>query len=387
MATKVIVITNHGYTSLGGLEKHAFDSCLEISKKKKEINIMNLYFADKTAKYNITENFACKSIQSKNLFGFYAFPSFSSIYKFIIEINKFKPDLIHTHNRYVISTWIATVYSIIRRIPRIHSEHASNDNFFESFTIRLASEIIDHTFALISLRTAKIVTCVSYASKKYVESKFHIKNIKVVHNFINTKSLINNNHRLSRELEHFLKTKQVIFLWAGRFVDSKNFKFFLKFALKHSQNTNFGFIIVGDGNQKEEVTEYIIKNHLEKELYYGGLLKHEELIELMKKSDVYVNSSSLEGLSTTLLEARFLQLSIISSDISANKEALMGYNSKILFDHKMPNQKAIESINIKKFLDKNLRLRTSKENFPAEFALEHSANQYLSLYLSITSHT
>ncbi len=385
MKMKILVVTNHGYPALGGLETHVYESCLTISQNSRRINIENLFFGDKTLKNTINESFTCMSVKAGNLFGFYTFPSLLSIYSFIREINSYNPDVIHTHNRYVVSTWIATAYSIIKRIPRIHSEHASNDNYFSSILLRLISNIIDYTFAFITLKSAQLVTCVSFASKKYVETKFHIKKIEVVHNFINAKTLSGKVVNLSSGLEDFLQTKEVIFLWAGRFVDSKNFKFFLSLASKYSKNGKYGFVIVGDGDQKNEVIDYISKNDIESTLYYGGLLKHDELISLMRKCHIYVNSSLLEGLSTTLLEARFLQRLILSSDILPNKEALDGYTQKLFYCHNDDIQQIIESIDVNKFLSDHVKVSKSDKEFPLKFELEHTANKYLTLYTSFAS--
>lgn len=114
------------------------------------------------------------------------------------------------------------------------------------------------------------------------------------------------------EKDRFIFKKNV-YCAIGRLTRQKNFLELLKFIkeINITLNTNFHLIIIGEGEKKKELDDFIKKNDL-KNCYLLGFKKNP--YKYLAKSKLYISTSLWEEPGHTLLEAGYLNIPIISSN-------------------------------------------------------------------------
>ena len=112
--------------------------------------------------------------------------------------------------------------------------------------------------------------------------------------------------------------------------DQKDQLTLLKAVNRIKNQINFNLIIVGEGNKKEELINFIEKNNLNKKVQLLGSKKNP--FNLIKQSDILLLTSSYEGLPNVLLEAQVLKTYIVSTNCPTGpKEILLNGKAGSLF--------------------------------------------------------
>ena len=145
----------------------------------------------------------------------------------------------------------------------------------------------------------------------------------------------------------------------GRLVDQKDQITLLKAVNRIKNQIDFDLIIVGDGNKKKELLDFIKTNNLSKRVRLIG--SKYDPIKLIKLSDIFILTSLYEGLPNVLLEAQVLKTYIISSNCSTGpKEILLNGKAGALFE--VSNSKHLAN-KILYFKKKKLRKKMVKSAY------------------------
>jgi glycosyltransferase involved in cell wall biosynthesis len=84
---------------------------------------------------------------------------------------------------------------------------------------------------------------------------------------------------------------------------------------------NVKCIIVGDGQEKDNLINLTKELDIDKSVEFKGFVKkHTDVLKIINQSDIFCNPSSVEGFGITLIEAMSLGVPIITSDIKPFKE-------------------------------------------------------------------
>ena len=120
-------------------------------------------------------------------------------------------------------------------------------------------------------------------------------------------------------------------LAAGRLTKQKNFLYLLHEFEKFLEiKKDYKLIILGEGEKKSEIQNYIKKNNISDHVYLKGYVKN--IFSYMKNSDLFVLSSLWEDPGFVIIEAAFSNLFVISSNCpNGPKEILDNGRGGILF--------------------------------------------------------
>lgn len=129
----------------------------------------------------------------------------------------------------------------------------------------------------------------------------------VIYNSIATPENQNSNKIFSKQWD-------VIIL--SRLVKWKN----IDLVFENMVNSNCEIIVVGDGPEMNYLKNSSKKNKLN--VFYSGGVSNAESLKYLKKSKIFVQVSSYEGFSHSLLEAMSLGLVCVVSDIPAHREII-----------------------------------------------------------------
>ena len=120
-------------------------------------------------------------------------------------------------------------------------------------------------------------------------------------------------------------------LAAGRLTKQKNFLYLLQEFEKFLKiKKDYKLIILGEGEKKSEIQNYIKKNNISDHVYLKGYVRN--IFSYMKHSDLFVLSSLWEDPGFVIIEAAFSNLFVISSNCpNGPKEILDNGRGGILF--------------------------------------------------------
>ena len=167
-------------------------------------------------------------------------------------------------------------------------------------------------------------------------------------------------------------TKQVIF--AGRLSKEKGINTLIEIGKKLSSDIQL--IILGTGPDEQKISE-LAKNH--KNVHYLGYQIKEDTISLIRGSDILIQPSLKEGISSTLLESMACKTAIITSNVGGNVELIENDLNGVLIDSQDTDSFVKQIIT----LLNNVELRKSLENQALKTVEKYDWNQVGKLYLNI----
>ena len=116
---------------------------------------------------------------------------------------------------------------------------------------------------------------------------------------------------------------------------------------------NARFLILGSGSLTEELKKRVHALGAEDNVRFWGKVPYSEMPNYLTMSDIYVSTSLSDGTSASLLEAMACKLSLVVTNIPANREWLENGKSGVLVPCKNPKSLA-ESV-VKLLKDEDLR--------------------------------
>ena len=242
-------------------------------------------------------------------------------------------------------------------------------NLKTKFILRISGlprfNIIRKIFWKIVLKKMHHVTCPTNSTKVFMQKLGIIDadKISVLYDpIINSKDIM-------------LKKKKKIdnatfgtnyYIAIGRLTKQKNFEFLISVFKDFSKLNNNKLIILGDGEEKNNLSSFIKKNKLDNKIFLLGFKKN--VFKYLKNSKCFILSSLWEDPGFVLIESAYMNIPIISSDCeNGPKEILNNGEYGILFksnDKKSLMQSLVRFEKMKKdeiFLNKvNSKKNTKK---------------------------
>lgn len=112
------------------------------------------------------------------------------------------------------------------------------------------------------------------------------------------------------------KHSSVIFVYVARMIPLKNHDFLLDVAKECSPNVKFLLI----GKESKSIIKRIKDENLENKIMVTGLITRNEVFEKLQEADVYISTSTLEGLPVSVLEGMYTGKPAILSNIRQHIE-------------------------------------------------------------------
>lgn len=164
---------------------------------------------------------------------------------------------------------------------------------------------------------AKYVVCCGKSSfESYPKSVKHMKGDRVlfIQNGVDTERI----DGMIDSVGTVNSAKYVVFTYVARMVPVKNHGFLIDVIKKSSPKAKFLLI----GKPEEVISRRIKDEGLSDRVEVTGLIPRNEVFRKLKASDVYVSTSTLEGLPVSVLEGMYVGLPVVLSDIPQHREVV-----------------------------------------------------------------
>ena len=203
--------------------------------------------------------------------------------------------------------------------------------------------------------------------KKKLKFKFNINAI-CIYNPLDVKDIVKKSKIKQNIIFH---KKKLNLINVGRLADQKDQLTLLKAVNRIKNQIDFNLLIVGDGNKKGELVNFIEKNNLSKKVQLLGSKKNP--FNLIKLSDILLLTSSYEGLPNVLLEAQVLKTFIISSNCPTGpKEILLNGKAGSLF--KIGDEKGLSKLILNFSKNRGKYLKMTKFGYQNLFRFNYKNN-------------
>jgi len=123
--------------------------------------------------------------------------------------------------------------------------------------------------------------------------------------------------RSEKRKELGLSVDTTVIITVGELNANKNHIQVLE-ALSKVNNTNFHYLVVGNGENEQKLQKAVNKLMLQDKVSFLGFRR--DVPELLAASDVFVLTSRREGLPKAVLEAMAVRLPIIATDVRGNRD-------------------------------------------------------------------
>jgi colanic acid/amylovoran biosynthesis glycosyltransferase len=150
------------------------------------------------------------------------------------------------------------------------------------------------------------------------------------------------------------------------------------------QNIDFEWKVVGGGDSKhtERYLYHVHQKNLEKEIEFVGRQSHPETLELLTRSDFYVQTSLSEGFCNAVLEAQALGKLCVAYDAGALSENIVHEQTGWLVSKAQPKllaEKIMEVIQLNE-MDKKSIQQKAMERVQVQFNLEIQKEEFNMFY-------
>ena len=288
----------------GGVEKNLFLILNYISKKIGSIDLItfnnnnNYRFNKKINIINPYLNFSFISNRTPK----YIFCLLTLIYKIIKNKN------------YLILSFQANIYVIIlakifniKIISRSNSSSAGwSKNFFKQFI-----------FSIFFKKADKIVVN-SYDFKREMDKKYNINSLCILNPFDFRKIKLKS---LEKTRKIYKKKNSLKLIAVGRLTHQKDFLTLLKAMKLLDGKRIFELIILGKGNEKIKLENYLLKEKLNKNVKLIGYQKNP--FKFIRQADILLLTSLFEGSPNILVEALYLKKYIISTNCPTGPKEIL----------------------------------------------------------------
>ena len=284
----------------GGAEKVAL--VLANSLSEKGVNI-DLVLVKKEGPY-------LNQLNSKvNIVDLKSSSTFKSLPKLIDYFKKNQP-----HKVLSIMDYANIVCGLALSLSRIKADYyvSEHSNYSQSFAnnISIKNKIISILMPF-TYKRAKGIIAVSKGVAVDLEKSLRLKenSVNVIYNPIVSNELIELSNKSLSEIKNY---KGKVFVGVGRLTKAKNFQSLIGAFNKVSKEISASLIILGEGELRQELENQITNLELNDKVHLLGFVDNP--LQWVKNADVFVSSSSWEGLSNVIIEALACQTNIVATD-------------------------------------------------------------------------
>ena len=250
--------------------------------------------------------------------------AFSRIFKVILNE---KPDIVHTHTAKAgSSARLAVLFYNCLYKKKVKSIHTFHGHIFKGYFSKAKSRMFIFIERLIG-KITDVVIAISETQKHELSDEFRVAPLKKFRTI-----------KLGFRLEPFLNCRQakgkfrkqlgvgddfLLIGIIGRFVPIKNHFLFLKAAkifTKQYPLKRIKFVIVGDGELRIQLRDYVKELALDNDVVFCGWIK--EITDVYADLDIVALTSFNEGTPVSIIEAMAASVPVVSTDVGGVRDLL-----------------------------------------------------------------
>lgn len=323
MSKNICMFAANYLPNIGGVERYNFYLAKYLLKKGHKVTIVtNNVFGLKS--HEIIDGVEIYRIDCHNVMNgrYPIYKHGKNLRNTLAELKDKKFDFVVVHTRFYFHSILGAKFAYKNNIPCITIEHGSAHSTINNKVLDKMGEWLEHAVTARLKHYCKHFYGVSKAACDW-SGHFGIKSEGVLYNAIDLSEIEEKLSRANDELykKYNIPDDAVVVLYASRLVEEKGILKLMQ-AVRNLKDKNVYLLICGAGPCEEEVKKQV-EQEKEANLIMLGSLKNEQVVSLLKRSDIACLPSRAEGLSTSVLEAVATKTFMITSERGGSKELLI----------------------------------------------------------------
>ncbi len=201
--------------------------------------------------------------------------------------------------------------------------------------------------------------------------------IEIIYNGIDTKQFF-------PKLENAAQARFVLTVGASRITDRKGINYLIEAVAKLVPKYPQIYLkLMGDGNAREKLEQFVKDSRLEKNVVFLGRIPHEDVLPYYQEASLFVFPSLNEGMSNAMLEALAVGLPLVSTNTGGASELVTdGENGFII---KFKDSQDIADKIEKLILDEELRKKMAlvSRTLAEKMSWQSVAEKYFEVYKQV----
>jgi glycosyltransferase involved in cell wall biosynthesis len=287
-----------------------------------------------------------------------------------IDFDKF--DIVHTTMiKADLYSWYNNRYISKKSIVSMHNYLTEDLNFLYS---HLKAYVFTKLWKMSINKIKNIIVSSDDQLKYYKNILNNITNFTLIPYGINKKDL-KEIDPIEKDKLVALKNKYTIIGSCGLLIERKGFKQLIEFL---KSNKNFAVVIVGDGEDRENLEKIAIEYAVDDRFILLGF--KDNSIDYYKYFDIYAMTSYSEGFGLAMLEAMSQSLPIVCSNLPLYKGYFDDTNISLF---EPLNKKSLEKAILK--VNENIEYykKSAYKLFEEKFSLDVMGNKHIELYKKV----
>lgn len=327
----IVIFTSKYFPSIGGIEIYTYNLAKYLNKLGNKVIIV-------TSKYYEEQ----EDIEEDKYVAIYRLPTLNTFlqrYPITIPNKKCKEllnlvfkeniDSVIIQTRFQIMSYIGAKFAKKHKIPVCVIEHTSSHFTVNNNILDFLGEKYEHFITNSIKKKVKDYYGVSKKCNEWLE-----------HFGINAKGIFYGGVDLEeaeKALRYLKKdNNKIVITYVGRMIKEKGALELLEaFKMLKIKYENIELHLAGDG----PILKDIINNSInEKDIFIHGNMKHENIINLLERTNIFVNPSYFaEGGQLTLYEAGIMKCAIVSTKVGVAKEIILDNETGLICTNEVNN--------------------------------------------------
>lgn len=243
-----------------------------------------------------------------------------------------KIQIIHAHGSRAASNMLWTARKL--HLPLVYTVHGWS---FHQDQNRLIYRLRAWSEKLICSQSRQVI-CVSESNRQSGIESFGLgKNCRVIENGINLAKFKANAQMKNIRNELGIPNDQFIVGFIGRITLQKSPIDFIKaVATAHAVDSSIKGLLIGEGEMKKEVTEYIRQERWEDCFYLSDF--RNDIPDVLQAIDIFCLPSLWEGLSIALLEAMAMKKALVVTPTDGTREIIKDHQNGLIVPYNQPHK-------------------------------------------------
>lgn len=380
---RLCIIVPALFPSKGGFENLVTDLVLALSKKDCEIGVVCTGLGEG----NIPDGIRIYPIlrfPKIRYLGFLVGMILNPL-RFFIFLIKEKPQVIHAHPSF--PSGFISIPTKLLRIPMICTSHGDDIQIDREIGYGARRNKIIAKFINLTLKYSSLHTVVSeYMIKDAIDAGSSPSKIRVVYNGINLDKipLLGGAEILQR---YKITKDDFIILYLGRLHPKKCPDDLMKAFPKVVEKVpNARLIFAGKGEEETKLKRLVSDLNLNGNVIFAGFVSEDEKWDLLKRCDIFVLPSVVEGHPITVIEAMACSKPTIATNLGPFPEIIRDGKTGLLVPLHSPVDLADAIIELALDKDKRIKMgEIARKDVEERFDINKIADDYLVIYEEVMS--
>ncbi len=347
---KIAIFSGYYLPHLGGVERYTYNLANKMKQMGYEIVIVSLRYDDSLEEVEQLDYAKIYRLPTHKLFveRYPIVNNNSHCKKMLKMIEEENIDSIILQTRFWTSSYIGSKFATKNNIPVCLIEHGSTHFTVNNKILDFFGAIYEHKLTNAIKKNVKDFYGVSKKCVQWLKH-FDIEAKGVFYNSINTEEAQVYSSNIQKDSE------KISITYVGRLIPEKGVLKLISIFKDLQKKYNIELNIAGQGPLLDKIKQ---DNKDNINIHILGMLSHDEVMNLLAKTDIFINPSSFpEGLPTTILEAGIMECAVVATPMGGTAEILENENIGLIcgFEENEIKEKLVELLN-----DKDKREKLSK---------------------------